>query len=102
MLTVWKAGSITGIALIAIGIGAGYVDIATHFNFEFISDHFGIFLSAILLGTLSAFDCLIGWAIRMKRGTRALVAGLVFAAPWLVVIIGFPIAGNSIHGPAVS
>ena len=100
LLSLWKAGSIVGICLIAIGIGAGYVDIATHFNFQFLSDHFDIFLFAILAGTLSAFICLIGWARHLKRLARARLAGIVFAAPWLAGLLGYPIAGNNIHGPA--
>jgi hypothetical protein len=99
-LWLWKVISILGGSLIAIGIAAGYVDVATRFEFDFISRNFGIFILAILVGVGLAFGGLIGWAKRLKREARVRAAGLVFAAPWIAGLLGYPIAGNNIHGPA--
>jgi len=99
-LWLWKVISILGGSLIAIGIAAGSVDVATRFEFDFISRDFGIFILAILVGVVLAFVGLIGWAKRLKRGARARTAGLVFAAPWIGGPLGYPIAGNDLHGPA--
>ena len=80
-LLLWKISAIAGICLIGVGIGAGYFDEATNFRFEFLSDHSAVFLIAALIGILSAFIGLIGWARRLDPGTRRRVAGMVFAAP---------------------
>jgi hypothetical protein len=98
-LLLWKVGSIFGVSLIAIGVAAGYVDVATHFRFQFLSDDSGTFILAILVGLLLVFVGLIGWAKHLKPGTRARRAGIVFAAPWIALLVGYPIAGNNIHGP---
>jgi hypothetical protein len=98
--SLWKICSILGVGLIATGITAGYVDIATNFGFDFISRHFGMFILAILVGVVLAFVGLIGWAKQQKSGARVRLAGLVFAAPWIAGMIGYPIAGDNIHGPA--
>jgi len=97
---VWKPVAFVGICLIAIGVGAGYVDVATSFRFPFLSDHFDIFLLALLIGIVSAFAGLVGWARHWKRGTRARAAGIVFRSPLLAVLLGYPAAGDNIHGPA--
>jgi hypothetical protein len=99
-LRIWKAGSLIGVCLLAIGIAAGYVDIAAHFAFPFISNHFEIFLLSIIVGLLFAFICLIGWATHLHRAARARLAVMVFVTPWLVGAAGYPIAGTNIHGPA--
>ena len=99
-LTTWKAGSIVGTSLVIVGIAAGYLDIATHFAFSFISDKFDAFLLSIAIGLLLAFICLIGWATHLGRPARAYLALVVFAAPWLAVAAGYSIAGTNIHGPA--
>jgi hypothetical protein len=98
--TVWKATAIVGICLIIVGIAAGYVDVATHFRLEFLSDHFNIFLIAVLVGVLASSVGLIGWARLLKRCARARMVGLVFVSPWITVLLGYPIAGNNIHGPS--
>jgi hypothetical protein len=99
-LRIWKAGSLIGVFLLALGITAGYFDIATRFAFPFISDHFEIFLLGIIIGLLCAFICLIGWATHLRRSARGRLAVVVFVAPWLAGAAGYPIAGTNIHGPA--
>ena len=47
VLKVWKDGFLGRIVL-AMGIGAGYVDIATRFLFPFIGDHFEIVFLTML------------------------------------------------------
>jgi hypothetical protein len=94
----WKPCAIAGICLIAIGIGAGYFDEATNFGFEFISDHFGIFLDCASIGIVLAFIGLIGWVRHLKSGTRKQMAGAVFAAPWFGCALGYALEGLNIHG----
>ena len=97
----WRIISLSGVGLIAIGIGAGYFDVWTHFYFEFISSYFGFFLLAILVGIFSSFIGLIGWAKLLGRQRRARMAALVLISPWLAMLLGYPIAGTNIHGPSV-
>jgi hypothetical protein len=97
---IWKVGAILGGALTAIGLGAGYFDEATHFRFAFLGDHFGIFLVALLLGIVSSFVFIIGWARRLKKRTQARAAGIVFVSPWIAGILTYPIEGLNVHGPS--
>jgi hypothetical protein len=99
-LATWKAVAILGMGLIAMGILAGYLDVATHFRFEFISDDFDSFILAMAIGVILSFIGLIGWAAQPGTQRRGLMAGLVFIAPWIVLLLGWPIGGNNIHGPA--
>jgi hypothetical protein len=99
-LTIWGPIAIVGVCLVAVGISVGYIDVATHFRFEFLSDDFDIFLLALLIGVLLAFVGLIGWARHLQSGARARMAGLVFASPWIAGTLGYPIDGFNIHGPS--
>ena len=62
--SIWRVVAIVGICSIAIGIGAGYVYLASHFRFEFLID---IFLVALSIGTLSGIIGFVGWARQLKR-----------------------------------
>lgn len=84
-----------------VGVGAGYFDVVTRFNFEFISHYFGIFLLMVLIGVLLAFVGCIGWASYLGKEYRILMAVVVFILPWGVLLLGRPIGGTNIHGPAV-
>jgi len=99
--SIWKAGAIVGATLTLTAVAAGYVDVATHFRFNFLSDYFGTLLLAGLIGVVMSSVGLVGWARRMGRGSKARMAGLVFISPWIVFLLGYPIAGDNVHGPAM-
>src|SRR5579875_2509258 len=86
-LKIWKAASLVGTGLLAIGTAAGYVDIATGFAFPFISNRSEIFLLSIAVGLLVSFISLIGWAKHLPRAGRIRLAAVVFVAPWLAVAV---------------
>jgi hypothetical protein len=98
--TIWKPIAIGGVSLVIVGISAGYIDEATHGRLNFLSDHFDIVLSALLIGVISTCVGLIGWSRKLKRGGRARMAGIVFAFPWIAGALGYPIDGFNIHGPS--
>jgi hypothetical protein len=98
--SIWKLGAMVGTALTAIGLGAGYFDEATHFRFALLSDHFGIFLIALLLGMLSSFVFIIGWARQFEKTTQARAARIVFISPWVAGLLTYPIEGLNVHGPS--
>ena|SRR5216683_1105228 len=96
----WKVTALSGIGLIAIGIGAAYLCDTTRLDFEFISDHFDVFALGILVGVVLSVIGLIGWAKQLERQRRALMAVLVFLSPWLAMLLAYPIAGANMHGGA--
>lgn len=98
--TVWRSIALVGVALVVTGAAAEYVDVATHFRFEFISDDYEIFGLALLLGVLLSFAGLIGWGRDLDRPARMKTAALVFAFPWVAVLVGYPIDGLNVHGAA--
>jgi hypothetical protein len=99
--SIWKAGVLVGVCLIVIGVSAGYVDVATHFRFSFLSTNYGIFIGALLAGLVLSFVATIGWARGLTRGGRLRAAGLVFVLPWLGMLLAAPIDHLNIHGPSV-
>ena len=99
--SVWKAGVLVGVCLIVIGLSAGYIDVATHVRFSFLSANFGIFLVALFAGLLLSFIATIGWARRFTRSGRLRAAGLVFVLPWLGMLLANQIEHFNVHGPSV-
>ena len=97
---VWKVTASVGVALVVTGAAAEYVDVATHFKFEFISDDYEFFGLALLVGVFLSFAGLIGWARHLDRPARVKAAGAVFAFPWVAVLLGYPIDGINVHGAA--
>ena len=82
-----------------IGVGAGYVDVATHFKFDFLSGD--SFILALLVGIVLSFGAVIGWAKQYPAGTRRRAAGIVFTAPWVAALVSNSIEGFNVHGPSV-
>ena len=100
-IAVWRATSILGICLIVIAIAVGYVDVATHFKFEFLSHDFDILLIAALIGVVASFVGLIAWARRLEPKARVRMAVLVFVSPWSAGLAGYALPGNDVHGPGI-
>ena len=98
--TAWRLTAVVGVAFVMAGAAAGYVDVATHFRFEFISDDYGFFGLALVLGVLLSFAGLIGIARDLDQPARIKTEGLDFAFPWVVVLVGYPIDGLNVHGAA--
>jgi hypothetical protein len=96
----WQLVSLAGVFLTALGTAAFYVDIAAHFRFDFIEDHYDAFGMSILIGIVIAFVGFIGWARLCDRQRRVVMAALVFIAPFAALLLGSPIGGTNIHGPS--
>lgn len=95
----WKAVAITGTCLLAVGIGAGYLDDLTNYKFEFIGDHYDDVIGPMgFIGLLLAFVGCIGWATHLGRRNRRRMALTVFILPWAVLLLGYPISGINVHG----
>lgn len=98
--TAWKVLSLVGLVFVLVGASAGYIDIATNFRFEWISDQFAYFILSLLVGTIAVFIGSIGWARFLDRPSRVRMAVLAFSTPWIIGLLGYPIAGFNVHGPA--
>ncbi|MCU1249525.1 MAG: hypothetical protein JWQ49_2554 [Edaphobacter sp.] len=96
----WRAISVVGASLITVGIGAFYIDDATRFHFEFISDYSEVFGLLGMIGLLLSFIGCIGWATQLRKRNLVQLVFLVLLAPWLALLIGYPIAGINYHGAA--
>jgi len=97
----WTIAIIVGVVLIVIGVGAGCVDVATRFKFDFLSRHFGWFILALLVGVVLSFGAVIGWAKQFSAGTRRRAAGIVFVAPLLAALAVNSVEGFNVHGSSV-
>lgn len=84
----------------AVGIGAGYLDSSPHFDFEIISDNFDVLGVGYGIGALVSFICLTGWSRHLERRLQLRMAAMVFAAPWLTLLVCYPIDGVNYHGGA--
>ena len=97
----WAIGIVVGVVLAVIGVGAGYVDAATQFRFDFLSNDFGWFILALLVGVVLSFVAVIGWATQIPASTRRRAAGIVFVAPWVAALAANSVEGFNVHGPSV-
>jgi hypothetical protein len=96
----WRLTALAGVFLIALGTAAFYIDVAVHFRFDFIEQHYDVFGICILGGVVFAFIGCIGWARLCSKQHRATMAALVFIAPFAALLLGSPIGGTNIHGPS--
>ena len=96
---VWKILAITGICLPVVGLGAVGLDFVTRGRFEFISDHYEIFLLAIPIGVALLLVSLIGWATVLGKTGRTRIAFFTLVVPIAVILIGYALGGTNVHGP---
>lgn len=98
--TRWKPITLVSALLLSLCVAFGYIDVLTHFAFDFFTEHYGI---VFVIGALSGLCCcisIVGWAVRRGRQGRIWLAISVLFWPWAVLLIGYPFAGMNIHGPA--
>ncbi len=82
-----------------IGVGAGYADDLTHLGLDFISHYYEyVFGPMVLVGLFFAFIGCVGWAAHISRRSVKHMAWTVFLAPWVVLLLGYPIEGFNPHG----
>ncbi len=96
----WRLIALTGAVLVVAGASAFYIDLAAHFDFDFIEHHYDAFGMSILLGVLFSHIGCIGWARMCSKQRRTIMAGIVFIAPFALLLIGGSIGGTNMHGPA--
>src|ERR1700721_4448320 len=95
----WRLTALAGVFVIALGTTVFYIDVASHFRFDFIEHHYDAFGTGILVGVVCAFTGFIGWARWCSRQHRAMMAALVFIAPLAALLVGSPTGGPNVHRP---
>lgn len=96
----WRLVTLLGAILTTFGVAAFYVDVAAHFKFDVIEQHYTVFGVCILLGTVIVFVGCIGWAKLRNSKIRAIMAAAVFVTPLFALLIGAPVDGINMHGPS--
>jgi hypothetical protein len=84
-----------------VGIGAFLADYAAKGGIDFIDEHSGLFLLAILIGMLISLVSIVGWAKRLDRHDRGKMGAILCLAPVGVCIVGSLIGGTNVHGPFI-
>jgi hypothetical protein len=92
-----KFATILGLICVVVGVGWGFVDVATDFRFPFLSDYAGIFLITLVVGIVLSLTGTIAWARHLSRKARFRAATCVFAAGLVVILI----APKNVHGPGM-
>jgi hypothetical protein len=98
-IAVWRALTLSGAALAAIGLGAFLLDFASIGDFLWLEEHLDQFFFAIPIGILVVFVGAIGWARHLERSRRVTLAGIVFIVPVSVCALVGLFASTNVHGP---
>jgi hypothetical protein len=93
----WRIIAFAGTVLVTLGAVAGYVDVGSHFKFDFIDDYYDAIGVSMLIGVAFVFIGCIGYARYCSKQHRVLMAGLVLIAPWAALLVGSPIGGTNIR-----
>ena len=92
-----KVVTIFGLVCVVVGIGWGFVDVATDFRFDFFTRYSSLFLISLVLGVCLSSAGIIAWSLRFSRRKQLGLAGLVIA----VGCVGVAVAPNNVHGPGM-
>jgi hypothetical protein len=98
----WRLMAFSGASLIAFGVSAFYIDVAARFRFDFIEAHYEAFGLSILIGVVFVFIGCIGWATFCDKRRRRLMAGFVFIAPWVALLIASQSEAQTFMDPLYS
>ena len=86
-----------GIFCVVVGVAWGFVDVGTHFRFQFFTDYAGLFLITLAVGILLSVCGALAWTRHFDRRKRLKVAGWVFFAGVLAMLV----APDNVHGPGM-
>jgi hypothetical protein len=85
MKTAWKITAVTGVVLISVCLVTSFAC----FRFDFMGDHYGYLVAALMLGTLISMAGIVGWATKLEKRQRFTAAVLVFIYPWAALFTGY-------------
>jgi len=85
MMAAWKITAVSGVLLVTVCLVTSFANL----RFDFIGDQYGYLLAFLMLGTLISMVGLIGWATKLERRNRFIIAALVFIYPWAALFVGY-------------
>ena len=91
-----KVVTTLGLICVVIGVGWGFVDVATHFEYSFLSRNAELFILTLLIGIVLSFVGTIWWARRLARRRRLGLAGALLLGS--LAIFAVPV---NVHGPTM-
>jgi hypothetical protein len=86
-----------GVACVVVGVSWGLVDVWTDFRFQFLSDHYELFLATLAVGIVLSMGGAIAWTRHFDRAKKFRVAGGIF----VIGAVAFMVVPNNVHGPGM-
>lgn len=97
--TGWKPVTLSSTVAVSLCLAFGYIGVGSHFTFD-LTNYYGTVFVVGAVAAVCACIGVIGWARHLGRGARVSLAIAVLVWPWTILLIGYPLAGTNIHGPA--
>jgi hypothetical protein len=86
-----------GLVCVLVGVSWGFVDVWTHFRFQFFTYHSGLFLATLAVGIVLSISGAITWTRHFDRLKKFRVAGVIF----VIGAVAFMVVPNNVHGPGM-
>jgi hypothetical protein len=86
-----------GVVCVIVGVSWGFVDVWTHFRFQFFTDYYELFLATLVVGIVLSMGGAIAWTRHFNRPNKFRVAGVIF----VIGAVAFMVVPNNVHGPGM-
>lgn len=86
-----------GLVCVLVGVSWGFVDVWTHFRFQFFTHYAGLFLATLAVGIVLSVSGAIAWTRHFDRLKEFRVAGVIF----VIGAVAFMVVSNNVHGPGM-
>jgi hypothetical protein len=86
-----------GLVCVLVGVSWDFIDVWTHFRFQFFAHYAGLFLATLAVGIVLSVSGAIAWTRRFDRLKKFRVAGVIF----VIGVIAFMVVPNNVHGPGM-
>jgi hypothetical protein len=86
-----------GVVCVVVGVSWGFVDVWTHFRFQFFTDYYELFLATLAVGIVLSVGGAILWTRHFDRLKKFRVAGVIF----VIGAVAFMVVPNNVHGPGM-
>jgi hypothetical protein len=86
-----------GVVCVVVGVSWGFVDVWTHFRFQFLTDYYELFLATLAVGIVLSVGGAILWTRHFDRLKKFRVAGVIF----VIGAVAFMVVPNNVHGPGM-
>jgi hypothetical protein len=86
-----------GVVCVIVGVSWGFVDVWTHFRFQFFTDYYELFLATLAVGIVLSVGGAIFWTRHFDRLKKFRVTGVIF----VIGAVAFMVVPNNVHGPGM-